>query len=104
MKSNGWGDSMLELGRKQTATFANDHMAYTNCLCTGDSLRNLMGDVYCALVVRGKLTRIEDLDKDKKEHLWFQTKDIAAGRLNGTKMIELSRVLATIEYFLNETP
>lgn len=100
--TNSWGESMIELGRKQTATFANDHMAYTNCLCTGDSLRNLMGDVYCALVVKGKIKRIEDWDIEAKEHLWLQTKDIAAGRLNGTKMIELSRVLATIEYFLNE--
>lgn len=101
--STSWSDSMIELGRKQTAVFTNDHMAYTNCLCEADSLRRLMENVYTALVLKKLLVRIEDWAQEPKEHLWEQAKDIAAGRLNQTKMIELSRVLATIEYFLNES-
>ena len=102
--SKSWSDQMIELGRKQTAVFTNNHLAYTNCLCEADSLRNLMHDVYCALVIKGKVTRIEDQEIEDKTALWEQTKDIAAGRLNQSKMVELSRVLVTIEYFLNEDP
>lgn len=99
---SSWREQMMDLGRKQTELFERDHMAYTDALCIGDSVRNLMSNVYLSLVGGNKVLSVERWDRIKKEELWEQTKDIANGRLSQPKLIELSYALIAIEYFLNE--
>jgi hypothetical protein len=91
----------LWLAIKQAELFVENNIAYTTCLVTGDSPRYIMNHAYCCLVNSNHLMALELLPKDEKENVWETAKEIAAGRLNKAKTVELSKALYCLEYILN---
>lgn len=89
------------LGRLQAGLFQNDHLTYMELLVKADITRHIMIYAYRWLVENKKLDLIESLPEDKKVNLWETAKEFAKDRLTKAKMIELSKALFTLEYFLN---
>lgn len=90
------------LGGKQMETFELHPEAYFELLVTGLSQRVIMSMFYFVLVKRKQIKPVEMLSETDKKDLWESSKEIAAGRLDNAKCIELSKCLYTIQEFMTK--
>jgi hypothetical protein len=98
-----WEDIWMTCGRKETAVFESNSVAYTEEVIMQNARRNLMVWIYCLLRNYKKLTAVEDLEPDVKRKMWVFVKEICAGKTDDVKrMKHIAMVFYTIEYFLNE--
>lgn len=88
------------MGYKHAKMCNEDSVNYINCLVKGRGMRLIMEMVYKSLLTAKKISRIEDLPLEEKTALWEQTKEFAAGELNLSETIKLSRSLFALEYLL----
>ena len=65
------------------------------------SIRSVWVGIYYWTVGKKLIQKIESLDPESKKELWNNTKDIC-GPLDKETMIEVSKALYTIEFYLNE--
>jgi hypothetical protein len=91
----------LELGKQQAELFANDNFIFAELLITTECSRGIMVVCYTVLVRTMIIGPIEKMAIEDKQTLWETAKEIAKGRLGENKMIELSKALVSLEYFLN---
>lgn len=91
----------LELARKQVFLFELDNVSYMRTLVNAQSIRNIMIGGYNSLLVGNKLTPIESLPPEQKTTMWETAKEIAVGKLDTEKLIELCKALCCLEYMLN---
>lgn len=94
-------NSFLALARKQVDFFTGNNQGYCEVLVTCDCPRSILVMAYRTLVRMGKLVPVEDLKAEEKQIAWDMAKDIAKGRLDKKRIIELCQALMTIEFFLN---
>ena len=67
------------------------------------SIRSVWVGIYYWTVGMKKIQKIEHLDPDAKKELWKNTKELCERPLDKETMIEVSKALYTIEYYLNES-
>lgn len=91
----------MDLAIRQSKLFIEDNVNYMSALVTCPSIRNIWVSAYDALVRLNHLGPLEGLPTSEKNNVWETAKEIAAGRLNNTKTIELSKALYCLEYILN---
>src|SRR5690242_17227257 len=96
-----WPEMWIELGKKQVDVFTANHEAYLECIVTSAGIRNVMMTVYNMLVGSKMLQKLEDQPYNGKLHVWETAKEIAKDRMDKEGVIKLSKVLYTIEYYLN---
>lgn len=98
-----WKEKIMDIGRKETAVFESNNLAYTNELIKYNCRRDLMKWIYIDVCNYKKLSKIEDLPQDEKEALWSFVKDVCKGQTADVeRMKDIARVFYIIEYFLNE--
>ena len=98
-----WQEVMFRIGRKETALFEKDNIAYTNSIFLSKARIMLMDWIYKYVCKFRGIPKIEDLSLEQKADLWAFVKDICQGReVDQQRMIEIARVFYTLEYFLNE--
>lgn len=91
----------VELGKKQVDMFSSNHLTYMNCIVTCEGMRNIMMTVYKSLVHSKRLIALEEMPQDHKLQVWETAKEISNGRMDKKGTIQLSKILYTIEYYLN---
>ncbi len=102
--SKDWENIWMTCGRKETAVFESNSIAYTDEVITQNCRRNLMVWIYCLLRNYKKITPIENLDQETKIKMWSFVKEICAGKTDDIKrMKHIAMVFYAIEYFINET-
>lgn len=99
-KMKTWTEMVIEMGYKHAKMCNEDSVNYINCLVKGRGMRLVMEMVYKSLITSKKIIRIEDLTVEEKTLLWEQTKEFAAGELNNSETIKLSKCLYAIEFLL----
>lgn len=98
-----WENTWMTCGRKETAAFESNNLAYTEELIFQNARRNLMVWIYCLLRNFKKLIPIENLEPEVKQKMWAFVKEVCAGKTDDLKrMKQIAMVFYTIEYFLNE--
>jgi hypothetical protein len=98
-----WRQCVLRVGRKETAVFESNNIAYTKDLMLCNARRHLMVWIYSHLVSYKLIQPIEKLDEDVKKEMWRFIIEIWDGKeKDKKKMIQTAKVFYTIEYFLNE--
>jgi len=98
-----WEEIWMNCGRKETAVFESNNIAYTEELIKCNARKNLMVWIYCLLRNYKKIVAIEDLEQDVKLKMWGFVKEVCAGKTDDIKrMKQIAMVFYTIEYFLNE--
>jgi len=94
---------MFHIGRKETAMFEANSVAYTEEIVTMKGRRGMMVWIYCLLRNYKKVVAIEDLEPEVKNKMWQFVKEICAGKTNDLKeMKHICMVFYAIEYFINE--
>jgi len=94
---------LLDVGRKYARSFEQDNLRFTDSLLNLGGCRKMMVWLYCLLRNIGKLTPLEELPQEEKEHMWEFVKEICVGEhRQREKMREMMMVFYTLEYFLNE--
>jgi hypothetical protein len=101
-KTMTWKEMWIDLGRKQVDCFTNDHETYLECIVKYTGIRDVMMMVYRMLLSSKMIQPLEDQHYEGKLHVWETAKEIAAGRMDKEGQIQLSKVLYTIEYYLNK--
>lgn len=94
-------DLFIELGKKQANLFSESHIPYIECVVTCAGMRNVMLTVYNSAVFRGEIKPLEILPQEDKLSIWETAKEMSKDRLDKNGVIELSKVLHTLEYYLN---
>ena len=98
-----WLEFMERIGRKETAIFEENSIAYTNDVIVCNCRRHLMIWIYSTLKGKKKIKPIEELDQEVKEQMWAFVKEICAGKTNDReRMVEVAKTFYVIEYFINE--
>lgn len=98
-----WESIWMTCGRKETAVFESNNLAYTEELIIGNARRNLMIWIYCLLRNYKKIKPIEELDQSEKQQIWAFVKEVCLGKTSDKKiMIGIAKTFYVIEYFLNE--
>lgn len=93
-------NSWLELGKKQADLFTSNNIAYMELLVTGDCNRSILNTCYNILIRTKKIKPIEDWEVGDKRNVWETAKETAKDRMDNEGLIELSKALITLEYFL----
>lgn len=91
----------IDLGRSQVDRFTNDHEVYLECIVKYKGIRDVMMLVYKSLLATNKIQKLEDQPYEGKLHVWETAKEIAKDRMDKEGVIQLSKILYTIEYYLN---
>jgi len=91
------------LAVEQSKVFAENNVPYMDAMVNGDSIRYIWQVCYSYFINTKQLPPLESLPVEDKTHVWETAKEIAAGRLNNKKTIELSKSLYCLEYVLNLT-
>lgn len=98
-----WIKTLLRIGREQTHQFENACEAYITDLIEYNPRRQMMVWIYQDLVKAQRLLPIESYDQETRNRMWFNVKELIAGRTNDRdKMIEIAKTMYLIEYFINE--
>lgn len=98
-----WLQRMISIGKKETASFENDSVGYTEQIVGMNCRRGIMVWVYSELKKHGKIAPIESLEPADKKQMWGFIKEICANKTNDQKrMIEVAKTFYVIEYFINE--
>jgi hypothetical protein len=90
----------ITLGYKQAALCAENPEAYIRTLVNYGSQRSVLYTVYRALVISGRLPRIEDLPEEKKRYWWTEVQQDAGGLLPKDKLTLFAKCLYTIDYLI----
>jgi hypothetical protein len=99
-----WEGVWMTCGRKETAVFESNSVAYTEEVIMQSARRNLMVWIYCLLRNYKKLTAIEDLELDVKKKMWAFVNEICVGKeVDVKRKKHICMVFYTIEYFINES-
>lgn len=96
-----WPEMWIDLGKKQVDRFTEDHETYLECIVKYKGIRDVMMMVYKILLATNKIQKLEDQPYEGKLHVWETAKEIAKDRMNKEGIIKLSKILYTIEYYLN---
>jgi hypothetical protein len=95
---------MWYIGRKETAVFESNSVAYTEEVIMLNARRNLMVWIYCLLRNYKKIKPIEELDRDVKVKMWAFVNEVCAGKTNDLQRKKhICMVFYAIEYFINES-
>lgn len=89
------------LAVEQSKVFIDNNVSYTEALVNATSIRYIWQVCYSYFVNTKQLPPLERISVEDKTHVWETAKEIAAGRLNNKKTIELSKALYCLEYVLN---
>jgi len=92
---------LIEIGKKMSSSFEDHSVEFMDALVDGNGMRGLLEWVYFVLVGEKIITRIEELPTERKRNLWEGAKEFAKERIEKEKIIQLSRCLYAIEYYLN---
>jgi hypothetical protein len=91
----------IRIGKELSDSFEKDHVSFIDFMVKSIPVRWLFFLSYRSLCDYNKIIPIENLPEKNKRALWEQTKEIANGRLNNFRLIELSYALYCLEYYLN---
>lgn len=98
-----WEQLMWRIGRDEKDYFEIDNEFYLDTLVYSSLRRNIMVWIYSDLCFAKKLTKIEKLDKETKDGMWRNVKEMCAGKTDDQKkLIQICKAFYVIEYFLNE--
>jgi hypothetical protein len=97
-----WSQAWIDLGRKQVDVFTQDHETYLECIVKYKGIRDIMMAVYKTLLSIKILQPLEEQPYEGKLHVWETAKEIAKDRMDKEGVIKLSKILYTIEYYLNK--
>lgn len=98
-----WENAWMTCGRKETAVFESNSIAYANEVVALQARKNLMVWIYRLLKNYKKIKPIESLDYETKEKMLAFVKEICAGKTDDpVRMKEVAMVFYAIEYFINE--
>lgn len=96
-----WREMWIDLGQKQVDRFTENHETYLECIVKFKGIRDVMMMVYKSLLAAKKIQPLEEQPYEGKLHVWETAKEISNGRTDKEGTIQLSKVLYTIEYYLN---
>lgn len=103
MSANNWDEIMMNTGRKMTATFEDNNMAFVDALILTSGTRHMMRWIYRHLVHHGRVSPIESLPIESKEQIWSFVKDVCEGKTTDRIIMkEIAMAFYAIEYFINE--
>lgn len=101
--NNWWDELMLKTGRKMTATFEENNIAFVNALILTSGTRHMMRWIYNHMVLHKRIIPIESLDIKSKTEIWAFVKDVCFGKTEDkVVMKEIAQAFYVIEYFINE--
>lgn len=96
-------DYSIELGRNQVFGrygFHWNNQNFIDCLVKFYYVRWTLTCAYSGLIGKKIIIPIESLPAEEKEKLWLETKYYADGKLNKNQLVELSKALISLEYFI----
>lgn len=96
-----FNQQLVDIGKKMASSFEDHSIEFMDALVDGNGMRGLLEWVYFVLVGEKIITKIEDLPDNRKRNLWEGAKEFSKGLVVKEKLIQLSRCLYCLEYYLN---
>lgn len=98
-----WEQLMWRIGRDEKDYFEIDNVFYLDTLVHSVLRRGLMAWVYSDLCFANKIVRLEHLDRQVKNRMWNNVKELCEGKTDDQKkLIQICKAFYVIDYFLNE--
>lgn len=96
-------EDFIALGYRQGDLCRRNADAWVSCLVKFGSQRTVMRNVYHALVMSGRLLRIEDAPVETKREFWDQAVKDCAGTLEVEKVKIVAKALYAMAYLLQNS-